>query len=57
MIDIFGNYTTGDTQAVSDPRDYHFKSLSDISRDITTQVSQVGSQTYRVGLFSQQKVI
>ena len=49
LIDIFGNYTTGDTQAVSDPRDYHFKSLSDISRDITTQVSQVGSQTYRVG--------
>lgn len=49
LIDVFGNYTTGDTQAVSDPRDFHFKSLSDISRDITTQVSQVGSQTYRVG--------
>lgn len=50
LNDVFGNYISDDTQVVDDPRNFHFKSLSEVAREVTTQVNQVGSQTYRVGL-------
>lgn len=50
LMDVFGDYSSTDTQAVNDPRDYSFVTLSEISREITTEVTQIGSNKYRIGL-------
>lgn len=50
LRDIYGNYTSTDTSVTMDPRNFGLVTLSEISREISTTVTQVGSQTYRVGL-------
>lgn len=50
LMDLFGQYTLDETQAVEDPREYDLVTLSDVAREITTEVSQIGSNKYRVGL-------